>query len=106
LPRYEKKLPVILSPAEVQRLLAAPKNLSHRTILTTMYAAGPRVSEVARLKASDIDSDRGVIWVRGGKGRKDRLHLANTRLRSITSPLERLDPLDIAQAARAYQPEE
>jgi len=36
LPRYEKKLPVILSPAEVQRLLETPKNLSHRTILTTM----------------------------------------------------------------------
>jgi site-specific recombinase XerD len=40
LPRYEKKLPVILSPAEVQRLLATPKNLSHRTILTTMYESG------------------------------------------------------------------
>ena len=72
LPRYEKKLPVILSPAEVKRLLETPKNLSHRTILTTMYAAGPRVSEVATLKVSDIDSDRGVIWIRGGKGRKDR----------------------------------
>jgi integrase/recombinase XerD len=201
LPRYEKKLPVILSPVEVKRLLETPKNLSHRTILTTMYAAGPRVSEVATLKPSDIDSGRGVIWIRGGKGRKDRqvllppkllellrvyfrwkrpkewlfpgahpdqpistkaiflacrkaaqkagiskaihphslrhafathlleagvdlrtiqlllghaklettaryLHVANTRLCSTTSPLERLDPLDIVQAARAYQPAE
>jgi len=70
LPRYEKKLPVILSPAEVQRLLETPKNLSHRTILTAMYASGPRVSEVATLKLSDIDSGRGVIWIRAGKGRK------------------------------------
>jgi len=200
LPRYEKKLPVILSPAEVQRLLQTPKNLSHRTILTTMYAAGPRVSEIAALKPSDIDSGRGVIWIRAGKGRKDRqtllppkllellriyfrwkrpkewlfpgakpdqpistksiflacrkaaqkagisksvhphslrhafathlleagvdlrtiqillghaklettaryLHVANTRMRSTTSPLELLDPLHIVQAARTYQPE-
>jgi site-specific recombinase XerD len=80
LPRDEKKLPVILSPAEVKRLLETPKNLSPRAILTTMYAAGPRVSEVATLKASDIDSDRGVIWIRGGKGRKDRQVLLPPKL--------------------------
>ena len=40
-------------------------------MLTTMYAAGPRVSEVSRLKIPDIDSGRGVIWIRGGKGHKD-----------------------------------
>src|SRR5713226_1552526 len=80
LPRYEKKLPMILSPAEVKRLLETPKNLSHRTILTTMYAAGPRVSEVATLTASDIDSGRGVIWIRGGKGRKDRQVLLPPKL--------------------------
>lgn len=163
--------------------------------------SGPRVSEVATLKVSDIDSGRGVIWIRAGKGRKDRqtllppkllellrsyfrwkrpkewlfpggnpdqpistksiflacrnaaekagiskavhphslrhafathlleagvdlrtiqmllghanlettaryLHVANTRMRSTTSPLELLDPLDIVQAARTYQPEE
>jgi site-specific recombinase XerD len=42
LPRYEKKLPVILSPEEVGLMLVAPKNLGHRAILTTMYATGPR----------------------------------------------------------------
>src|SRR6202049_3749917 len=80
LPRDEKKLPVILSPAEVKLLLEAPKNLGHRTILTTMYAAGPRVSEVARLKLSDIDSGRNVIWIRGGKGHKDRQTLLPPKL--------------------------
>jgi integrase/recombinase XerD len=80
LPRYEKKLPVILSPEEVKVLLQAPKNLGHRTILTTMYAAGPRVSEVARLKLSDIDSGRNVIWIRGGKGHKDRQTLLPPKL--------------------------
>ncbi len=80
LPRYERKLPVILSPAEVKLLLETPKNLSHRTMLTTMYAAGPRISEVAKLKVADIDSSRNVIWIRGGKGRKDRQTLLPPRL--------------------------
>lgn len=80
LPRYEKKLPVILSPGEVKLLLEASKNLRHRTILTTMYAAGPRVSEVATLKVPDIDSGRNVIWIRGGKGHKDRQTLLPPKL--------------------------
>ena len=57
---------------EVKLLLEAPKNLLHRTILTTMYAAGLRVSETSRLQVPDIDSGRDVIWIRGGKGHKDR----------------------------------
>src|SRR5260370_21825390 len=83
LPRYEKKLPVILGPAEVQRLLETPKNLSPRTILTTLYAAGPRVSEIATLKPSDIDSGRGVIWIRAGTGRKDRQTLLPPNLLEV-----------------------
>ena len=79
-PRHESKLPIILSREEVKALLEAPRNLRHRTLLSTMYAAGPRVSEVARLKAADIDSARHVIWIRGGKGRKDRQTLLPPRL--------------------------
>ena len=60
LPRYEKKLPVILSKAEVKALLEAPKNLKHRAMLATMYGAGLRVSEVASLKVSDLDRERHV----------------------------------------------
>src|SRR5580704_8038089 len=70
LPRYEKKLPVILSKAEVKALLEAPKNLKHRAMLATMYGAGLRVSEVANLKVCDLDRERHVIWVRGGKGHR------------------------------------
>ncbi len=72
LPRYEKKLPAILSKAEVKALLEAPRNLKHRAMLATMYGAGLRVSEVANIKVADLDRERHVIWVRGGKGRKDR----------------------------------
>src|SRR6202167_2527469 len=68
LPRYAKKLAVILSKVEVKALLEAPRNLKHRAILATMYGAGLRVSEVASLKDSDLDRQRHVIWVRGGKG--------------------------------------
>jgi integrase/recombinase XerD len=61
-------------------MLAAPKSLGHRAILTTMYASGPRVSEVANLKVADIDSHRGVLWIRSGKGHKDRQTLLPPKL--------------------------
>src|SRR5664280_3572135 len=80
LPRYAKKLPVILSQQEVKLLLEAPKNLAYRTMLTTMYASGPRVSEVANLKMGDIDSGRNVLWIRDGKGHKDRQALLPPKL--------------------------
>src|ERR1700684_4113893 len=83
LPRYEKKLPVILSKAEVKALLEAPKNLGHRAILATMYGAGLRVSEVTSLKVSDLDRERRVIWVRGGKGHKDRQVMLADPLREV-----------------------
>jgi integrase/recombinase XerD len=55
LPRYEEKLPVILSKEEVKAWLQAPRNLGHRAILATMYGAGLRVSEATHLKVSDRD---------------------------------------------------
>jgi site-specific recombinase XerD len=83
LPRYEKKLPVILSKAEVKALLEAPKNLKHRAMFAAMYGAGLRISEVAKLKVADLDRERHVIWVRGGKGRKDRQVMLAEPLRDL-----------------------
>jgi integrase/recombinase XerD len=83
LPRYEKKLPVILSKEEVKALLEAPKNLGHRAILATLYGTGLRVSELTGLKVSDLDGERRVIWVRGGKGRKDRQVMLSDALRDV-----------------------
>src|SRR6202451_4842512 len=83
LPRYEKKLPVILSKAEVKALLEAPKNLKHRAMRGAMYGPALRVSEVASLKVSDLDRERHVIWVRGGKGRKDRQVMLADPLRDV-----------------------
>jgi len=73
--KQAKKLPVVLSTGEVSRLLTALPNLKHRTILTVIYSAGLRLSEVCHLKVSDIDSDRMQIRVRQGKGMKDRYTL-------------------------------
>ena len=83
LPRYETKLPVILSKEEVKALLEAPKNLGHRAILATIYGAGLRVSEVTNLKVHDLDGDRKVIWIRGGKGHKDRQVMLSAPLREV-----------------------
>lgn len=70
--KREKKLPVVLSRKEVARLLRAVKNRKHRTMLMTAYGCGLRLLEVVNLRVDDIDSSRGVVRVRGGKGRKDR----------------------------------
>ncbi len=70
--REPRRLPVILSPEEVRRLLDAAPGLKYRAALSVAYGAGLRASEVVSLKLSDIDSERMVIRVEQGKGRKDR----------------------------------
>lgn len=72
-PRTEHRLPNVLSKDEIKRLLRAPGNLKHRTILSIIYACGLRRSELINLKPVDIDSSRGVIIIRQSKGRKDRV---------------------------------
>jgi len=70
--REPRRLPVVLSPEEVARLLDAASGLKYRAALSVAYGAGLRASEVVSLKLTDIDSDRMVIRVEQGKGRKDR----------------------------------
>jgi len=71
-PKRRRRLPIVLSPEEVERLIAGAKNLYHRTLLLTLYGAGLRRSEVCRLKVRDIDSQRMVLRVEQGKGGRDR----------------------------------
>ncbi len=71
--KAEKKLPVVLSQGEVLRLLESVQNFKHLAILLVGYSGGLRISEVAGLQVTDIDSDRMIIHVRQGKGRKDRI---------------------------------
>jgi site-specific recombinase XerD len=79
-PKTEKKLPVVLAQEEVKKLLEAVSNLKHRVMLMTAYSGGLRVSEVAELKVTDIDSKRMLIRVEQGKGRKDRYTLLSQTL--------------------------
>jgi len=67
-----RKLPVILDPDEVKRLLEAATTLKYKAALAAAYGAGLRASEVTHLKVSDIDSQRMLIHVEQGKGSKDR----------------------------------
>jgi integrase len=86
--REPSKLPVVLSADEVVRFLEAIPSLKSRTALTTVYAAGLRVSEVVLLKIADIDSQRMVIRVEQGKGGKDRyVMLSPQLLRSLRAPI-------------------
>ena len=71
-PKRERKLPVVLSEGEVRRLFDALPNLKHKTMLMLVYSAGLRVGEVVRLHWEDLDEERGMIHIRGGKGKKDR----------------------------------
>jgi integrase/recombinase XerD len=71
-PKRRLRLPVVLSPDEVQRLIVGAKNLYHRTLLLTLYGAGLRRSEACQLKVRDIDSQRMVLRVEQGKGGRDR----------------------------------
>jgi site-specific recombinase XerD len=71
-PKRAEHIPSILSQQEVTRLIDASDNSFHRTLLMTLYATGVRRAELTHLKISDVDSQRMVIHVQGGKGRKDR----------------------------------
>jgi integrase/recombinase XerD len=70
--RVPRTLPVVLSPEEVRRLIAAAANLKHQTALSVAYGAGLRASEVVALKVGDIDSQRMTLRIEQGKGRRDR----------------------------------
>ncbi len=70
--REPRKLPIVLSPEEVARLLDAAPSLKYKAALSVAYGAGLRASEIISLKVEDIDSARMVIRVEQGKGRKDR----------------------------------
>jgi site-specific recombinase XerD len=103
LPKKPFKLPVVLSREEVAHFFESIASSKHRTILMTAYAAGLRISEVTRLKITDIDSQRMMLRVEQGKGQKDRYVMLSPRLLEIlraywkvTHPKMWLFPGDIA----------
>jgi len=116
--KVPKRLPQILSREEVWRLIEAAASLRARTLLTTTYAAGLRVSEVCALQLADIESapDRMCLKVRQGKGGEDRYTLLSPRLLEALRHYWREQrpvhwlfpnasgsaPIDVCTAQRAY----
>jgi len=82
-PKVPDTLPVVLSPAEVVQFLDSIDTAKHRTILTTCYAAGLRISEAVQLTLSAIDSQRMVLRIEQGKGQKDRYVMLSPTLLEI-----------------------
>lgn len=79
-PKIPKKLPVVLTPEEVVRLFAHTKTEKSKLMLMLLYASGLRVSELVNVKKNDLELDKNVLWVRKGKGGKDRLVILSQSL--------------------------
>jgi site-specific recombinase XerD len=79
-PNKPQKLPDVLSMEEVMMILKATPNIKHKAMLTTLYSAGLRIGELLNLRLTDIDSQHMRLWVREGKGVKDRLTVLSEAL--------------------------
>jgi len=78
-PRKDRRLPVVLSKEEIVKIFNMEKNPKHKLLLMLIYSSGLRVSEVVALKKEHIDLSRQVIYIRQGKGRKDRSTMLSQR---------------------------
>ena len=72
-PKREKVLPNVLSKEEVKQILEAHSNIKHRAMLSLIYSCGLRCGELLTLKPEHIDSKRGIVLIKQGKGKKDRI---------------------------------
>lgn len=72
-PRQKHTLPKIISENDVVRIIESIDNIKHKAIITTIYSSGLRRSELINLRKQDIDFDRNIIFIRGAKGKKDRI---------------------------------
>lgn len=82
-PRQDGKLPTVLSIEEVRRLLGSIEGPTYRVVATTLYSTGLRAAEACNLETTDVHGERGVIHVRRGKGRKERLVPLSPRLLTV-----------------------
>ena len=110
-----RRVPIVLSPEEVARLLTAAPGVKYRAALGVAYGAGLRVSEVVALKVTDIDRERMLLRVEQGKGQKDRFVMLSPQLlellrdwRQVAQPrgwlfpgLDPVNPMSARQLCRA-----
>lgn len=78
--KKEQKLPVVLTRKQIQQILSVIMNPKHRLMMALSYGAGLRVSEVVKLKVCDLDFDEGLLYIRLGKGKKDRYTILPEKL--------------------------
>lgn len=95
-PKFQKKTPVVLSKEELKQLFGAITNKKHKILLQIYYSSGLRLSEAKVLKKKDIDFKENVVWVRNGKGGKDRMTIISPRLaQELEEYTKYLQPNDI-----------
>lgn len=88
-----KKLPIILSKQELNRMIQVTDNLKHKLMIQILYSSGLRVSELSNLQISDIDLSRKILTVKDGKGRKDRITIiTQTVIANISKYLSTYKP--------------
>lgn len=82
-PRSVFQLPTVMSTEEVNALFMASRNIKHRCIMFMLYASGLRISELLNLQREHIDFERKLVYVRNGKGHKDRITLLSAVLQNV-----------------------
>ena len=80
--KRDKKLPIVLSRAEIENIIKATDNAKYRLMISLGYACGLRVSEVTKLRVADLDIDELVVHIKGAKGRKDRMSVLSEKLQN------------------------
>jgi integrase/recombinase XerD len=94
-PKQEQRLPVVLSPGEVLKMIELTTNLKHKNMIALLYASGLRRSELLNMKTTNIDFERNVVIIRQGKGKKDRQSLLSENFKQL-----------LAKYIEQYQPTE
>lgn len=82
-PRKETRLPKVLSEQEVLRMIQVTHNIKHKMIICALYSAGLRKGELLNLRKEDLSFDKNIIFVRGGKGKKDRTTVLSENLKKL-----------------------
>lgn len=93
-PRRSRTLPNVFSEQEVEKLFSVISNPKHRTILMLIYSAGLRIGECIRMRKADLDFDRNTVFIKAGKGKKDRISVLSQKLKQ-----------QLLQYMDAYSPE-
>ena len=87
-PKVESSLPVVLTPDEVKTIIDTPSHTKSKTMIMMLYSTGMRVSELVSLRWEDLEPERGVAWVREGKGDKDRMITLSDRIISVLDDID------------------